>query len=53
MAHPAAAGAGAEAAIAAVGLAVLEPELLVHALLFVDHAEAMRTGKAKDGAVPE
>jgi hypothetical protein len=27
-----------------VGLALLEPELLVHALFFVDHLEAARTG---------
>ncbi len=27
------------------GLALLEPELLVHALLFVDHLEVVRTGK--------
>lgn len=40
MAHPPAARAAA-----AVGLAVLEPELLVHALLFVDHTEAIQTGK--------
>lgn len=47
MAHLAPEEAAAPAAMgtASAGLAGLEPELLVHALLFVDHAEAARTGK--------
>lgn len=41
MAHLA---APAPAPAADVGLALLEPELLTHALLFLEHAETVRTG---------